>query len=104
MRLTVHRPQEVCYILLYFVGVWCCSILQIIELVQDCSISIANTLEILQSCTNPAKYHLTALGQSYQKDIRNKTKLHMFLRGYTHYSDLIMSTMASQINSLTIVY
>ena len=28
-------------------------------LVQDCSISIANTLEILQSCTKPSIYHLS---------------------------------------------
>ena len=50
---------------------------------QDCSIPIANSLEILQSCTKPSKSDKW---------------------WGTHYIDVIMGTIASQITSLTIVF
>ena len=49
---------------------------------QDCSNSIANALELLQPCANPSIYNFFLL----------------------HYGDVIMSVIASQITSLTIVY
>ena len=38
------------------VKIYYCASLQIDGLVQDCSISSANALEILQSCTKPSRY------------------------------------------------
>ena len=47
----------------YYLGTLCLSHVIAIHfdgLVQDCSISIANALEILQSCTKPSIYRLSA--------------------------------------------
>ena len=61
------------------------------SLAQDCSNSIANALELLQSCTEPSSIHHT-----YQSKVAGCWN--------THYGDVIMTTIASQITSLTIVY
>ena len=40
-------------------------------LVQDCSNSIANTLEFMQSCTKPVIYALVLSTKQQQKQIKN---------------------------------
>ena len=45
-----------------------------------------------------------ALGQKYECQWSNRERCGYIIRLNTHYSDVIMSTMASQITSLTIVY
>ena len=67
------------------------SIQYIDGLVQDCSISNANALEILQYCTKPSIYSCDLMTNSFI----------MMDEGWTDY--LIMGAMASQIISLTIV-
>ena len=70
-------------------------------LVQDCSISIANALEIPQFCAKPSIWNY----QKYKTGMvvavgldRHHSAAEM------HYSDVIMGEMAFQITSLTIVY
>ena len=55
-------------------------------LVQDCSNSIADALELLQSCTKPSI--------SFSPALTSKQ----------HYSDVIMSAIASQITGVLIIY
>ena len=57
-------------------------------LVQNSSISIANALETLQSCTNPSIW----LAQCQRRNREG------------HYCDVIMNAIASQITSVFIVY
>ena len=48
------------YLLFYFFSTWSWKIIPYFDgLVQDCSNSIANSLELLQSCTKPSKYGIS---------------------------------------------
>ena len=60
---------------------------------QDCSNSTANALELLQSLTKPSIWCI------WQKPWQNWGLI--FVHG--HYSDVIMSAIASQITSVSIV-
>ena len=84
---------------------------------QDCSISIANALEILQSCTKPSIWwwlqcrFLADLCDTFSQIFHGWfTMLEPWydcrIANEAHYSDVIMSAMASPITSLnlTIVY
>ena len=66
-------------------------------LVQDCSNSIANALELLQSCTKPSTF--TMVWARNIKPTHAYTGTH-----HGHYSDVTVGMMASQITSFTIVY
>ena len=46
-------------------------------LVQDSNISIANALEILQSCTKPLIYYIDGLVQERCNSIANALELHL---------------------------
>ena len=112
---------------------------QIEGLAQDCSNSIANALELLQSCAKPSKCFIqqTSHGDIFSgvvtKEISSKLHFHFSVIGITgspwwllvvwclfgtrasasthhgagdqslHYSDLIMSAMASPITGVSSV-
>ena len=67
-------------------------------LVQDCSNSIANTLGLLQACTKISIWCVMG-----KRDF-TRFEFKMSFWGISHYNDVIMTTMASQITSLTVVY
>ena len=82
---------------------------------QDCSNSIANALELLESCTKPSILNLCITGLIWgasagQREIpltkaSNTENISMSLCcSQNHYGDVIMGAIASQITSLTIVY
>ena len=54
---------------------------------QDCGNSIDSAVELLQSCTKPSKLCVC-----------------MMMILVSHYDDVIMTMLASQITSLTVVY
>ena len=89
---------------------------------QDCSDPIANALELLQSYTKPSLYctfHVIATPPRDQWVDLLLNRPHAYCGLFTaclppidgiipyswvHYNDVIMSTMASQITGVTIVY
>ena len=77
--------------------------------VQDCSISSANAMEILQSCTKPPIYqiHLWSSHCPHRDHevwgLWSDQAIFHFPMDY-HYNEVIMGMMASQITSLTSVY
>ena len=85
---------------------------------QACSISIANALEILQSCTKPSKcgpvregvVAIVLFPGSNKHDCERKySTVWLWARIYVekfsvHYSDVIMGMIGSKITSPTIVY
>ena len=55
-------------------------------IVQDCSISNANKLEILQSCTNPSKYHIVPYTK-HRCHYTNITEYDKHIPHYLNYLD-----------------
>ena len=71
---------------------------------QDCSNSIANALEVLQSRTaKPSSYYVRGWSQDNPLVSLTDTSPHND-KALCHYCDVIMGAMASQITSLPVVY